>query len=195
MKILLSAFGPFKNFDSNPSEEILKLLIELLRHHLTEIEFHAHVLGVSYSSVDRFLHDQSETYDFIFHMGVATNNDKIRIEFWPKNYTKGTDVENVSKDGLIDANKEGFISAEQSIIEKSLAFIKKSLWLKASYNAGNYLCNYIFYKSTIKFQNSKVLFLHVSDYVNNEQSPDKSIQAAELFKFIVHLIKEKKGKD
>jgi len=172
----------------------MKMLLEKLQKQFAEIEFHGHVLDVSYNAVDSFLQNQVGIYDFIFHMGVATNNASIRIEFWPKNYVKGTDIENVNKEGLIDNINESFIKADAGLIDKSIEFIKKSAWMKESYDAGNYLCNYIFYQSTLKFQNSKVLFLHVSDYINNEESPDKSIQAAELFKFISYLVEDERVK-
>ena len=191
MKILLTAFGPFKVFNSNPSEEILKLLLEQLENHAPEIIIHSHVLDVSFQSVDSFLDSLDQHYDYIFHMGVATNNEKIRIEFWPKNYVNGTDVAQMSREGFIDSGDSAFIKADNSITDKSLKFIENSLWMKDSYDAGNYLCNYIFYKSMRKFENSKVLFLHVSDYINNQHSPDKAIQATELHKFIVYLLTPK----
>jgi pyroglutamyl-peptidase len=191
MSILLTAFGPFRNFNSNPSEEIMKLLLEKLENYFPDIIIHSHVLDVSFHSVDSYLESVDQHYDFIFHMGVATNNDKIRIEFWPKNYVNGTDVVQMTKEGYIDSGDSAFIKADNSITEKSLKFIESSLWMKDSYDAGNYLCNYIFYKSMRKFENSKVLFLHVSDFVNNEQSPDKAIQATELYKLIVYLLTPK----
>jgi pyrrolidone-carboxylate peptidase len=191
MNILLTAFGPFRNFNSNPSEEIMKLLLEKLENHFPEMIFHSRVLDVSFDSVDSFLESIYQHYDFIFHMGVATNNDKIRIELRPKNYVKGTDIAHITKEGIIDSNKLGFLKADDLTTEKCLEFIKSSTWIKDSYDAGNYLCNYIFYKSMKRFEASKVLFLHVSDFVNNEQSPDKAIQAMELYKLIVYLLTPK----
>jgi pyrrolidone-carboxylate peptidase len=191
MNILLTAFGPFRNFNINPSDEIMTLLLEKLKNHFPDIIFYSQVLDVSYNSVDSYLESVDQHYEFIFHMGVATNNDKIRIEFWPKNFVKGTDIAQVTKEGMIDSNNLGFLKADNLITEKCIEFIKSSTWMKDSYDAGNYLCNYIFYKSMKMFKTSKVLFFHVSDFVNNEQSPDKATQATELYKLIVYLLTPK----
>jgi pyrrolidone-carboxylate peptidase len=194
MNVLLTAFGPFGKYASNPSEEILHILLDLLKQDIIDVNFYSDVLDVSYSAVDRFWDIENRDFDFIFHMGVTSREEKINVELSAKNYTKGTDVDQVHREGLIDSETDQILLPSKRLSDDCHEYIKSSESLIASYDAGNYLCNYIFYKSLLKFGNqAPVLFLHVNDFRHNTNSANKFIQASELFKLIKHLILRKKA--
>jgi pyroglutamyl-peptidase len=169
-EILITAFGPFQNVDTNPSQLVLEYIKNL--YDLGDaINITYHILEVSYIEVDRFIENISVKYDWIIHMGVASNNTIPRIEIVAKNLLNGKDIYGFEPNNhLIQEEKEDIQSNFPSqLIDNLLLQFKNELIL--SNDAGTYLCNYIYYKSLAHFSpESKVIFIHTADFITREDA-------------------------
>ena len=190
MKILISSFGPFHTFDKNPSELIMDGLKKDLNSDLNNF-IDWKVIPVTYKAVDNLYNeDNINKYNFIIHLGVATNFDKLRIETKAHNSISGNDI-----DGFEPLNKT--ISTEHETISSNfptdvfdyiLNKYRKEVII--SEDAGRYLCNYIYYKSLYTFQNeSKIVFIHIADFQNNNSAISLEKQKQIVFDFVEILIK------
>jgi pyroglutamyl-peptidase len=169
-KILITAFGPFNNVDINPSQLVLEYLKDKIELEDTS-SITYQILEVSYIAVDNFIDNLLENYDWIIHMGVASNNTIPRIEIVAKNLLNGKDIYGFEPNNhLIQDEKEDIQSNFPSqLIDNLLLQFKNELIL--SNDAGTYLCNYIYYKSLAHFsQESKVIFIHTADFNTREDA-------------------------
>jgi pyrrolidone-carboxylate peptidase len=146
---LITGFGPFGSFDENPSG----LLAERSGRPFERLE-------VSFEAVDCFLAALSAAPpDRLLLMGVAAGADRFRIE------TQGRNVVGASKDVL------GVVRGPGQIDARGPEAIQASLWPQSvlepceccapSDDAGDYLCNYVFYCSLDRLPGTEVGFLHV----------------------------------
>jgi pyroglutamyl-peptidase len=178
MKILVTSFGPFGAFDNNPSERLMNDLKARSLEDRLDVQIEWSVLPVSYSSVDAYLETLDSEYDLIIHMGVASNESVLRFEVIGRNIRGGTD-----NDGQIFADTEivaGASSLESSFPKPILnELIDTRLEsTKISTDAGDYLCNYIYFKSLHKFgQAVPILFIHIADVDHQPQAPSLAQQA------------------
>ena len=175
MNILITSFGPFDNFKVNPSTEVLENLKNSLQIP-AEHNISYKVLDVSYGKIDSFIESDHPNYDLIIHLGVATNNDNMRIELVAKNEKAGKDVDGVvftSKEiveGLNELNTNFPMETLKEIVDNYPDKIQFSL------DAGNYLCNYIYYKSLNQFKTGNIVFIHIADYLNSNNAVSVSNQ-------------------
>ena len=162
--ILITAFGPFKQFIVNPSQ----LVLENIQIQLGENNVTYKLLDVSYQDVDNFLQELDEHFSLIIHLGVATDAIKMRLELLARNNTQGLDVLGhelpvltISDDGQnLPTNFPNKIIDYITVNYKSETVI--------SYDAGSYLCNYVYYRSLQKMAaHSHVLFIHIADFISN----------------------------
>lgn len=173
MKLLITSFGPFKKFAKNPSNEVMMQLQKSLESDfLASNSLKWHILDVSWQKIDEFMNEiENDNYDFIVHLGVATNSPTMRLELNAKNNCSGIDVfDSIPPNSKIserDYSLSTNINAQ--LLEK---FTKKNEdKVRLSEDAGTYLCNYIYYKSLELFRhNSKVIFIHIADYLNKEDA-------------------------
>jgi pyrrolidone-carboxylate peptidase len=192
LKILLTAFGPFSNFKRNPSEGIMLNLYDRLTNCYPEFTFSKKILAVRFESVNQFVETMDQHYDFIFHLGVARKSPSIRIELEAKNLVKGEDIDGNRKEGKIKDNEFKSFRTEEWLNKIVSEFNQKSEWIKESFNAGSYLCNYLYYNSMLNFgEFSSILFIHVSDFENEKSAPDLSVQSSEIYNLIERLIEKK----
>jgi pyroglutamyl-peptidase len=186
MRILVTSFGPFNNFKANPSNQIMERLkqrINLSSHHFTYYEFET--IEVSWSGVSKFIEAKKiEKFDFIIHLGVASNESKIRIETCGQNIQSGKDIENISPSGHEIIKNQSNLNTNISI-EILNNFVSQNEYISISNDAGSYLCNYLYYKSLYFLgKKSLVLFIHTADTQNQPTAPNIDYQSEIIFKLI-----------
>jgi len=170
MKLLITAFGPFNEFTQNPSELVLNAWLEngAVRNN-PNFDITFEVIPVSYRFVDEFQEIWKNIhYDLIVHMGVASNETKMRLETMAKNIKSGKDMEGVAPNSIpiIQGSQDAKTLIQFSIFNKLCA--KYPSKIKISDDAGTYLCNYIYYQSMMKSKGeTKIIFVHIADFINN----------------------------
>ena len=187
IKILITAFGPFQNIRVNPSQLLLeKLMVDL--HGISGVEFTFNVLEVSYPAVDEFFNQISINYDWIINMGVASQDNRPRLETLARNQVNGKDIygfEPISKT-IVPSVKDLSTNFPKNIIDSTLNKFKEDIVI--STDAGTYLCNYIYFKSLYKFQETgKIIFFHTADFVQRNDAVDLT-QHAEIISSIIQKI-------
>ena len=100
MRILVTSFGPFNNFNTNPSNQIMLRLKERVNLSSPQLDYFTfETIEVSWRGVSKFIEaKKNEVFDFIIHLGVASNESKIRIETCGQNIQSGKDIENINGD-------------------------------------------------------------------------------------------------
>jgi len=189
MRILMTSFGPFNNFKTNPSNEIMERLKQKLSfsspaHNYYKFE----TIEVSWSSVSTYIENQkNETFDFIFHLGVATNESNIRIETTGQNIQSGNDVENNAPTENQIIPNEPDLHTNISV-ERLKNFVLKNENIKISHDAGAYLCNYLYFKSLYFLgKESAILFIHTADTQNQPEAPSIELQTEIIYNLINSL--------
>ncbi len=180
-KILVTYFGPFKSFQTNPAQIIAKLLEERFKDNpLIDFKY----LDVSFQAIDSFLSQELNDYSHIFQLGVASKSSKMRLELVANNLVDGIDINNVIKKEIIDCNSQEKIAT--NFLKSQLDYFKNIYpeSILISENTGNYLCNYLYYKSLSKFKEKKILFIHVANFIDIVDSVSKDNQV-EIIDFII----------
>ena len=189
MKILITAFGPFGQFDNNPSERLLK---ELQLRSLEEklgIQVEWEVLPVSFNAIDDYLGQLNPEFDLIIHMGVATNESMLRFEVVGRNTKHGTDNAGQTYAGveIVAGENDLATSFPAPVLQETIGQHPDSA--RISEDAGDYLCNYVYFKSLYDFRMSRpVLFVHVADVDNQPNAPSLSQQADIVQSLITNFI-------
>ena len=175
MNILITSFGPFENFKVNPSTEVLENLKNSLQIP-TEHNIIYKVLDVSYEKIDSFIESNHPIFDLIIHLGVATNNDQMRFELVAKNEKAGKDNDGVvfTNQPIVEGLNELTTSFSMDTLKKIISTYPEKV--QFSSDAGNYLCNYIYYKSLHQFKTGNIVFIHIADYLNSNNAVSVSDQ-------------------
>lgn len=177
-KIILTGFGPFGELQSNPTEKLIHSLEETLENELYQF----FVLPVSYSYCSGWSEKHiSDEVCLVIHFGVSAKSEVIQLE------RSGRNIAGSTKD--VDGNCHG-----SKILKDGPEKIQSSLDLKrlckqmngadfqceVSDNAGDYLCNFILYKS-LCVAAEKTLFVHVP--------PESKMPISELKEFTLEMIR------
>lgn len=186
MRLLITSFGPFANFKVNPSDSVMLLLQGYLKAESLHYSIEYEKLEVSYSAVDLFLKKiEKFHYDFIIHLGVATNDAMIRLETRARNERSGADEFGVVpiKSEIFENSLDIQTNFPREMIEDFTKNHPRSV--RISEDAGTFLCNYIYYNSLHLYRNqSNVLFIHIADYLNNKDAVNAADQAKIICSFI-----------
>jgi pyroglutamyl-peptidase len=177
MKILITAFGPFEGFEVNPSQLLIEDLIKRKLNSKLNIDFTYQSLPVSFTYVENYIENLSKDFDLIIHIGVATNEKEIRLELCGQNLKSGTDIDNKTfhKEYIYPEEKTIYTSFPVNIINDIIENNKDTV--KISKDAGEYLCNFIYYKSLYKFNDTiPVIFIHLADIFNQPDAPELTKQ-------------------
>lgn len=150
-KIFVTGFGPFGDVVENPSQKLA-----------TQIGLPHEVLPVGFKDVDQFLQRFDPAgISTLLLLGVAAKRDRITPEFFARNESgKTVDVRGEARPGkIVD---DGPHLRETTLWNSNLV----SEWttelpVRASFDAGTYLCNYIYFQALTSFPNLNVGFLHV----------------------------------
>lgn len=149
MRLLVTGFGAFGEFDSNPSA----LLAE-------GCGCEHRVLEVAFEAVEEFLAAlDPATIDGLLMLGVAGKAEAFRVETTARNRIGTTpDVRGVVQGpGPIDPAGPPLLAATLWSTELIVDASKRA----PSVDAGDYLCNYAFYRALQSFPEKRIGFLHV----------------------------------
>lgn len=155
-KIFITGFGAFGKIKRNPSQ----VLVENLTG------FQKTILPVSYNEVNCFIKSNKlSRYDAILMLGVATNTSKMRFERFAKNQAGNTpDIEGKALNGKIELESPSKLKGNLF----AGLFRETDYWMYSD-DAGDYLCNYIYYRACLKYPDKKVGFLHVPSFDKIDQ--------------------------
>ncbi|XP_053976004.1 pyroglutamyl-peptidase 1 [Hylaeus volcanicus] len=167
---LVTGFGPFDNHIVNASWEAVKELNKLAANskELKDVKLIVQEIPVSYEDVDNYIPTLWEEYKptVVLHVGVshkadcltieccAHSNGYVRKDIYDKCPDESTIPDQILKTGInVD-----------TICDKVNKHSNKTKCNACiSYDAGRYLCEYIFYKS-LQINSTKTLFVHVPDF-------------------------------
>jgi len=183
-RILITYFGPFKQFQENPAELVANKLQILFKKDAT-IEFKR--LEVTYQSIDQFLETDLNHYDTVIELGAATKSEKVRLELFGRNFVNGVDNNAVSKDGAINPNGKTVVKTNFSEIFLDQITTIYPDTVSKSESAGKYLCNYLYYQSINKFPEKNILFIHLANFIDIPHA----LSLDELVEIIAFVVKEK----
>lgn len=188
-RTFVTGFGPFGSVSQNPSSILAAGSGKPFE-----------ILEVSFAAVDQFLNQLPvDTFDVLIMLGVAAQSERMRYEQVARNWNGTTpDVRGIILGpGLIDANEPAAFTLspdaitehiartgtlpgihrpfndEQSGQQNSLDSIR--FW-ELSNNAGEYLCNYIYFRARQRFPQKRVQFIHVPPF----EVLSQEIQSQEL---------------
>lgn len=142
-KILLTGFGPFADFKSNPSQDIV---LELNGEIINDFQVIGKILPVSYQSAGSSLLNfvQNENPDAVISLGLAASRTKITPELVAINYIHSQRPDN---DGVLKLNQKIHSNGESAYfttlpVEKMLLELdNKGIPNELSSTAGTYVCN------------------------------------------------------
>jgi pyrrolidone-carboxylate peptidase len=111
----------------------------------------------------------------------------LRLELFGTNYINGVDNNNHSKIGEIENTNTFSIGTKfpLSTIDQIISLYPDSV-LKSE-SAGKYLCNFLYYKSIVKFPEKDILFIHLANFYDLAAALSAEIQV----EIVAALIKYK----
>lgn len=168
-RTLITGFGPFGSFAANPSSQLA-----------TGCGLPFQILEVSYAAVDQFLSElPAESFDLLVMLGVAGQAQRMRFERIARNWVGTTpDVRGVILGpGPIDP-----AAPPQFSLSPSLTIPASEHW-EASFDAGEFLCNYIYFRASQWFPAKRLHFIHVPPL----EAVAPEIQLAELGRMLALL--------
>lgn len=148
--IVITGFGPFGSVEDNPSAW------------LAERSGRPHrVMEVAFEAVEETLRDlESVSFEALLLLGVALGSPVLRIETVARNRIGSMpDVRGVvGGPGPIDPFGPPQLGA--TLWRDPIFYVENGRWAP-SVDAGDYLCNYAFYRARQRFPDRGVGFLHV----------------------------------
>lgn len=155
MDLLITGFQPFLNYSINPTGKIVKLL------DLIDMTVHKAILPCDFKLVEPIYDELLATHQpkLIINLGLSAKAVGLNLE---------TIALNVAKDflkapGIIDKSSEMALKTTIDTFQMAQRLRDSGIPARASNHAGDYLCNYIFYKSLKYTQNKggQALFIHM----------------------------------
>ncbi len=185
MKILLTAFEPFDNLDTNSSLEVLKNIN--LDYVVKE------VLPVSYERVKVKLKEATDRHhpDFIINLGQAGGEKMLRIEKFALNYTRASIADNdndLRKKGLVFEDGPLALTSNLSIEDILDKAKEDNVESYISLSAGGYICNSCYYTS-LYLNDGNALFIHLP-YFEGQLEGKTSVNIDILIKNTIYYIEK-----
>ena len=150
-RTFVTGFLAFEGFEVNPSA----LLAEGCGRRFELLE-------VSYAAVDQFIDRlDPESFDIWLIMGVAGKSSRMRIEKFGRNVIgQRMDVTGKVTSGAIEQTGPAQIAGT---LWTPPTFAIESATRRPSDDAGDYLCNYVYYRALRRFEaaGKRIGFLHV----------------------------------
>ncbi|MDQ2985732.1 MAG: hypothetical protein M3R13_03285 [Armatimonadota bacterium] len=141
----MTAFGPFGKFKDNPSEVVARMVFG----------DRVAVLPVSFSAVDEFLDQLPGDATHLLMLGVSVNARNLQIERTARD--KIGSLPDI--DGCV-RERAGAWEIQGALFENAGP---TDCWIE-SFDAGDYLCNYIYYGATRKLSHIKAGFVHLPPF-------------------------------
>ena len=152
-RILVTGFGPFSKTSDNPSAI---LAAESGEDH--------RILEVAWQTVDDWIGSgDANDYNVLLHLGFADRHF-MTPELFARNFIGHTpDVRGEVRAG--DIELDGPLLLDSTLwTPELLGDLLMDDRLRPSEDAGNYLCNYIVYRSLMAYPDKMVGFLHVPNF-------------------------------
>jgi len=152
-RVLVTGFGSFGQFIPNPSTEVARILGDNSAQP-------PHVIEVSFAAVDSFV-DQLDptTFDRWLMLGATAHSDRMRVERVARNRVGALpDVRGIVRGPAeIDA---GSGEALPGTLWDSVHPSDSDGWAWSD-DAGDYLCNYLYWRALRRFPQKRIGFVHV----------------------------------
>jgi pyrrolidone-carboxylate peptidase len=151
MSFLITGFGPFGTVAQNPAQTLAE-----------ESGFRFETLEVSFDAVDRFV--ESVACTSVLMLGVATSRSLVSLELTATNRVG----DNADVRGTVPVVPS--VSGHAESVNQSLwTFEQLKQWrsepdLVQSHDAGDFLCNYLFYRIRVCRPEIPAAFLHVVSF-------------------------------
>jgi pyroglutamyl-peptidase len=166
MRVLITGFGPFPGAPFNPSAALAKTLARRRRPALTGIERTVHVFATTYASVDRDLPKllaQKHQPDIVLMFGVAGRRHQLCIETRARNAVSLLFPDaggHRPRHGVIKLRGPAALTGNAPFARLAGAAGTKA---RLSRDAGNYLCNYVYWRALEQVRGSRPLvqFVHI----------------------------------
>ena len=163
MKILIYSFEKFHNLENNPACEVGKRIVK--KYNSKDVEFIK--LPVTFKCWEILKNKITEFKPtFVLGIGVGRWTNRVKIEMIGLNYKHAEIPDNEgTKVSLEKINESKDLSYETKI--DVLTFVdslrNKEIPAETSFNAGTYVCNYVYYNCLEYFSNkdTKTLFIHI----------------------------------
>ena len=151
LRILVTGFGPFPGAPFNPTEPLVKRLIQLRRPAFNDVELMSHIFHVAYATVDRELPKlfaQRKPHALLM-FGLAARTPYLRVEararnamttLWPD-----ADGTRLRKGSIVDGACAMMFGPHTARLLRSAR--STGIDARASRNAGSYLCNYLSWRA------------------------------------------------
>jgi len=178
-KVYLTGFGPFGDIAKNPSDEICKDLAESLR--ISVPVERSGTIEVSEAYVNKHVSQMNiSENDIVIHFGVAESSDRIYLECRAINDKTFPipDVQGNKPDGRILKEYDEFVYTSLPVPELACSIRDNGYLCDISYDAGTYLCNYLYFRSLLRLKSRRVLFVHIPKF--EVMSKDCQLQAFKL---------------
>ena len=177
-EIILTGFGTFGDLASNPSEKLINSLKSELQNELYQL----FVLPVSYSYCSDWSKAHiSESTSLVIHFGVSAKSKVINLETVGRNVIGSSqDIDGFVPGSKVIENGQNTIQTELDLDKVCKELQKTGFKCELSDNAGDYLCNYILYKS-LMIAPERSFFVHVP--------PEEQTSIEELKRFTLALIR------
>uniref|UniRef100_A0A915IDQ2 Pyroglutamyl-peptidase I n=1 Tax=Romanomermis culicivorax TaxID=13658 RepID=A0A915IDQ2_ROMCU len=206
-RILVTSFGPFSQYEVNPSTSVLRKAEEILNSlnertlNVNDVKF-IFDFPVCYAQVDKYLPEIVEKYNprILIHLGVGGQNDVLYFEkgAFCRGYVKTDILGNVPLNNYsADQCPKNVILRPDAELMSVLNCIiaKENLPVKFDFSdsAGRYLCEYIYHKS-LSLSNGRSIFIHIPLSIAANESEmifDQLVElcAQSLVIFLLELVK------
>lgn len=147
MKVLISGFEVFADFDKNPSEQTVKAL----QKQSFPFDLKGVILPVSFEEAFLTLKEHIDRFqpDYVIGLGLAAQRSEITIERIAINLMEARIPDNNGLQPIgekIDPTKEDGVFSNLPIKTMLLQCQKSGVKSSVSNTAGTYVCNYLMYK-------------------------------------------------
>ena len=178
MKILITGFNRFGDYIYNPTESLLEE-IDAIKDTFSQHSIYTKVLKTEYRESEREIIELLDRIkpDKVILTGVSETDAKIKIEQIAKNNCNSTIPDNIGfipRKSKIELNGSQIYESTFQFEEIRQRFVEHSIPFSLSNDAGNYLCNFIYYKVLHHIKRNDLpidcVFLHIpffSDYGKN----------------------------
>lgn len=165
MKIMLTGFEPFLNFEHNPTEKIIRALHHTTRQNVT---IEGVVLPVKFEGARKHLKEQLAAIqpDAIVSLGLAAGRNNVTPERIALNIQQSSRPDNdghVATGQAIDRHGEASLFSTLPIDAMVEALVKEGYPASISNTAGTYVCNAVMYEGLQYADKHKLFsgFIHI----------------------------------
>jgi pyroglutamyl-peptidase len=164
MRVLITGFGPFPGAPFNPSAALANALARRRRPALAGIERAVHVFATTYASVDRDLPKLfAQKPDIVLMFGVAGRRHHLCIETRARNAVSLLFPDAGGRQphhGVIKLRGPAALAGNAPFARLAGAAGPRA---RLSRDAGNYLCNYVYWRALEQVRGSRPLvqFVHI----------------------------------